>query len=233
MADDKELYFQECWKKGKAYLLTAANVPKPTVTKYGFKEDFTKGDAQKYFFIEKPRTEEALDRFKATLEADDFIITIAPYVDANEFGWALKKDFVLGMAPLPLAEKMATKIIKKHHPHLLGATIGYFKLDKTAPTLKNGQKKLSFSRHLTGTLQYFANLDFAICFYGDAWEIMDRDQRRAVVDHELCHCKIIDGEWLIVGHDFEDFDAILERHGKILENVASQIDESEARAKEF
>lgn len=231
MAEDKDLYFQECWKKGKAYLLTAARVPKPTVKKYGFKEEYTK-DGTQYFFIEMPRTEDALARFQSALEADEFIITIAPYVDANEFGWPLKKDFILGMAPLPLAEKMANKMIKAHHPHLLGATIGYFKLDKMAPTLKNGQKKLAFARRMSGTMQYFANLDFAICFYGDAWDIMDRDQRRAVVDHELCHCKIMDGEWLIIGHDFEDFDAIIERHGKVLENVANQIDEAEAKAKE-
>lgn len=232
MADDKDLYFQECWKKGKPYLLTAANVSKDIVNKYGFKQDLTKSGLS-YCFIEKPRTEEALTRFQLALEAEGLVITIAPYVDANEFGWAIKKDFVLGMAPLPLAEKIATKMILASHPHLLGATIGYFKLDKDAPTLKNGHKKLAISRRMSGTVQYFSNLDFAICFYGDAWDVMDKEQRRAVVDHELCHCSIKDGEWQIIEHDIEDFDAVIERHGQVLANVASQIDEVAQQAKDF
>jgi hypothetical protein len=227
--DDKELYFQECWKKGKPFLLTACRISKKMVKDYGFKRDYVEGS--EFFSIEKPRTDDALKRFVTSLEADGVQIKIAPYVDANEFGWKPKSDFVLGLLPLTQAAKMADRIIAQHHKHLLAANIGYFKLDKTAPEMNNGGRKFAFVRRVSGNLQYFSNFNFLICFYGDAWDVMDKEQRRAVVDHELCHCKMEDGEWTLIEHDIEDFHAIVDRHGTILSGVVARLDEIQEEEK--
>jgi hypothetical protein len=225
--DDTELYFQECWKKGKPFLLTACRVSKKMVKDYGFKRDYA--DGAEYFCIEKPRTDEALKRFTDSLESNGVQIKIAPYVDANEFGWKPKSNFVLGLISLSQAERMATKLIETHHKHLLAANIGYFKLDKDAPELNNGGRKLAFVRRVSGNLQYFSNFNFMICFYGDAWDVMDKNQRRAVVDHELCHCKIEDGEWTLVEHDIEDFNEIVDRHGGVLKGIVTQLADAQAK----
>jgi len=209
---DKELYFQECWKKGKPYLLTACAMSPNAVKRYGFK--FCAKGA--YHFIEKPRTEEGLERFQEMLKGDDTLgvesVIIAPYTDENEFGWEPKNNYVLGMRELQV-RNMADTLIRAHHRHLLPANIGYFKINKQVPKGKGGTRKLAFVKRVDSTLQYFSNLDFAIFFYADAWDVMSREQRVALLDHELCHCSIKDGSWCLVEHDFEEFRAIVDRYG--------------------
>jgi hypothetical protein len=49
----------------------------------------------------------------------------------------------------------------------------------------------------------------------DAWEKLSTDQRRIVLDHELCHAAGQDpqGRWTLTGHDVEEFSAIIRRYG--------------------
>lgn len=54
--------------------------------------------------------------------------------------------------------------------------------------------------------------DFLIWFSEDTWKQLTPAQQRALVDHELCHCKY-DGEAVLVAHDVEEFVEIIERHG--------------------
>lgn len=42
---------------------------------------------------------------------------------------------------------------------------------------------------------------------------MDKRQRRALVDHELCHCRLEGDDPEIVPHDIEEFNVIIQRHG--------------------
>lgn len=64
-------------------------------------------------------------------------------------------------------------------------------------------------------------LDFILVVGLDVWTPLPMPQRRALIDHELSHAtwdegddeKGIAGSWKLVGHDLEEFDAVLKRHG--------------------
>lgn len=54
---------------------------------------------------------------------------------------------------------------------------------------------------------------FLICIAADTWPGLTAAQRTAVVDHELCHCVVDSDGPTTIGHDYEEFAAIIERHG--------------------
>jgi hypothetical protein len=64
-------------------------------------------------------------------------------------------------------------------------------------------------------------LDFILVVALDTWTPLPMPQRRALIDHELCHGtwdpgdeeKGIAGDWKLVAHDLEEFDAVVKRHG--------------------
>lgn len=71
---------------------------------------------------------------------------------------------------------------------------------------------------------------FVITVWEKAWERLSRRQRVALIDHELCHCAIIEDEETgrlkatMVGHDIEEFNGVVQRHGQWLEDVTNFID---------
>lgn len=59
---------------------------------------------------------------------------------------------------------------------------------------------------------------FVIEVAEDAWSLLDADQRKALLDHELCHFCLEESEegppeMALLDHDVEEFVAIMERHG--------------------
>lgn len=54
---------------------------------------------------------------------------------------------------------------------------------------------------------------FVLCIALDVWDDLDPAQRRALVDHELCHMDFADGDPIIVGHDLEEFAEVINRRG--------------------
>jgi hypothetical protein len=59
---------------------------------------------------------------------------------------------------------------------------------------------------------------FVIVISADTWKRLDERQRRALVDHELCHCVVsYDDDGMPVlstrTHDIEEFGSIIDRHG--------------------
>jgi predicted LPLAT superfamily acyltransferase len=56
---------------------------------------------------------------------------------------------------------------------------------------------------------------FVIEIAFDAWEILEKEQRVALVDHELCHCMMDEdsGKLIMHPHDLEEFNAVVRRHG--------------------
>jgi hypothetical protein len=59
---------------------------------------------------------------------------------------------------------------------------------------------------------------------------LDQPTRRALVDHELTHCgQKVNGGWYVVGHDLEDFAAVVRRHGLWNENVKMYLRAAEKR----
>jgi hypothetical protein len=61
--------------------------------------------------------------------------------------------------------------------------------------------------------------DFAIIINYQEWNNLTDDQRKAVLDHELCHCKVEEDEktgetkYVIVPHDLSEFALVLDRWG--------------------
>lgn len=127
----------------------------------------------------------------------------------------------------PDVEEIADRIIPEWHPHLEEAVITYlFRVSKSSwasqgRTKLGAAKKLSTeARHLSG------DFDAEVVVDSFHWNLLDENQREALVDHELCHLVVAtdaDGQELcrpdgrprltIRGHDVEAFADEIRRHG--------------------
>lgn len=67
-------------------------------------------------------------------------------------------------------------------------------------------------------LQY----DFVLEINRDTWPNLTDLQRKAIIDHELCHCLIdTKGKTSITGHDVEDFGSVIRRYGLYMQDLKS------------
>ena len=129
--------------------------------------------------------------------------------------------------------KVAGKLIASipEHRHLSDVRVEYLFLDK--PPTHGGKIVLGRARRVGGLGAVFANLDehhagtvceaprpfFVVEIAEPIWRELNADRRKALVDHELMHCRSerneVTGERVlkIRPHDFEEFAAILRRHG--------------------
>lgn len=122
-------------------------------------------------------------------------------------------------------EQLANGLIKAHHPSLEAVRIAYVFRDQ-AP-VSNGKTVAGMTYRCDDRNFALHHFDFVIEIAKDVWQDATNDFRRALMDHELCHPRLVldeDGRpirdektgRLKVGinkHDVEEFDAILERHG--------------------
>lgn len=130
----------------------------------------------------------------------------------------------------PQVGKVAEKIVKRHHPHLEECPIEYVfrkehKVSKGKACLAEVKKVSGLNaylatpamRALTEDSQtvYQSTEFFVMEVAYDTWKGMNEKERRALIDHELCHLRYDDEEdrFFLVGHDLEEFDAIVNRHG--------------------
>lgn len=130
----------------------------------------------------------------------------------------------------PEVAKIADEIIRKvpRHKNLAEARIEYVFRDE-APRLR-GRVVLGRARKIGGLNAFLLDPTvndkdfvkpgplFVIEISHDTWGDLNLEQRKALVDHELCHCTVDiddDGnpELSMRGHDFEEFAEIIERHG--------------------
>lgn len=115
-----------------------------------------------------------------------------------------------------LVEKVAKKLIPRYHPHLINSKIAY--LYKNKEITRNGKKTLATAEKCSPKVKALTDYDFIITVaYPDYRDLTDR-QRVAVIDHELEHCFVEDGEdgetkIKMLPHDFEEFGDIIRRHG--------------------
>lgn len=146
-------------------------------------------------------------------------------------------------APAPAVAEIATSLIVEHHGNLMGAPIVYVFIDP-APRVKGGIV-LGRARVVKGLNAFLVALAggevdvtddepsdedhafFAMEIAYEEWHEASDGQRRALVDHELCHFYIDpeEGKLSIRGHDIEEFGAVVRRHGlwrKDLEWFAAQ-----------
>lgn len=123
--------------------------------------------------------------------------------------------------------QMAQGIIGAYHPWLEDAAIGFI-MRSEAP-VSNGKKTLGKARKVTDEQRVFMDFDFVIWIAEDEWGSLDVNQRRALIDHELCHCHMAnDGKTKIRPHDIEEFNCILERYGFWWPNAETTVDAVQA-----
>jgi hypothetical protein len=109
---------------------------------------------------------------------------------------------------------LAEKLIDKHHPDLLDARIGL--LMRSEAPKKDGKATYGKAKKVSDELKALLPFDFLIWFAADVWDAFSTKQRTALVDHELCHCRMIGGSepvFKMRGHDVEEFNCIIERYG--------------------
>lgn len=129
-------------------------------------------------------------------------------------------------------EPISNELIEQHHPHLMTVKIAF--LFKQKASKKGGKLVLATASRFpekyqclfpsTGPEDPNSNEDppefaFLIEVACDQWNLATRTQRVALIDHELCHCMAEEDPeteemiYSIVGHDFEEFESIVRRHG--------------------
>lgn len=140
-------------------------------------------------------------------------------------------------------EKTVADLIKKHHGHLERATI--FCLGKPKAAKRSGGKvNVAKARRCTDGVRALlkdqvGEARYIIEIGKDAWQTLDHETKKIVLDHELCHFAGQDdksGKWRLVDHDVAEFRAIIERYGLysadlelFAKEAAKQLELAEAR----
>jgi hypothetical protein len=107
--------------------------------------------------------------------------------------------------------ELAEEIIKKHHPLLEDARIGFILRSEAA--MKDGKPVMGQAKKVTDEQRVYVPFDFIIVLAADEWRRLSTFQQRALVDHELCHCTGHPGDWHMRAHDYEEFWQVIDRYG--------------------
>jgi len=117
---------------------------------------------------------------------------------------------------------IAGELIPTHHRHLIGVHIEFVFRDPAAK--KAGRVALGTAQKVSGLNAHLADWGedaFVIVLARTPWIDMTPRQRKALVDHELSHCQVDDdGALHVIGHDLEEFVAVVERNGLWRSDVA-------------
>ena len=106
----------------------------------------------------------------------------------------------------------AELIIGKYHPHLREATILF--MFRSEPAASGGKDVFAKTSKVSAQMRALLDeADFIVWVSKPDWEKNAEAWRDALIDHELCHCIMVDGEAAIRPHDVEEFFQIIERHG--------------------
>ena len=99
----------------------------------------------------------------------------------------------------------------QYHPHLECKLI-IFLFKKT---MKYGGTAQICSKQIKAILDiYDTDADFIVCLNWQNWIQLSTLQKKALLDHELEHCKYdADDKPITIDHDLEEFACIVERHG--------------------
>lgn len=109
---------------------------------------------------------------------------------------------------------LAQDLVDQYHPELQQARIGI--LFRSEAPVSNGKATWGQALKVDGKWKPLLTeeLDFIIWLAFDVWDsVLDTRQKRALLDHELCHCKMTRGEPKLRAHDIEEFTEIVHRHG--------------------
>ncbi|HYG82463.1 MAG TPA: putative metallopeptidase [Pyrinomonadaceae bacterium] len=135
-------------------------------------------------------------------------------------------------APAHEVRLIAEKLIALFHPRLFGCRIEYVFVSEPPKSLN--RELAGRARKVSGLYAFLATPFFegepepffCIEITKPKWDVRPLRWRVALVDHELRHCDYEDevDDACLVGHDEEEFDDIVERHGAWNEGLERFID---------
>lgn len=142
------------------------------------------------------------------MQADALDVAVAQGIDFDK--WPQGEKVIEARQPRAIAEALIPAL----HPHLKGARIAYLWFENKE---KNGKVILGHAAKASPKVRFFGDVEFVIEFNHKTWKDAKPEQLAALVDHELCHCGIVekDGEErpTMIAHDVEEFGAIVSRWG--------------------
>lgn len=145
--------------------------------------------------------------------------------------------------PAPEAQSIAEALIPEHHESLADFHVPVRCLFRCAKSWRKAGRTVWGTAQLVSGLQaYLAQAPnesiadpnepfFLILVDENAWADMSKANKKALVDHELCHCIVeVDDETgeikpSIVGHDLEEFNCIVARYGLWKTDVKAFVEE--------
>lgn len=107
--------------------------------------------------------------------------------------------------------ELVREVLEEYHPDLAEAHIGIL-IREIAPR-SNGKRVMAKAKKVGPELKALLPHDFIIWFAQDTWEELDARQKRALVDHELCHCTVDNDKAKMKTHDLNEFLVIIQRYG--------------------
>jgi hypothetical protein len=108
--------------------------------------------------------------------------------------------------------ELANEIIAEHHPDLEEFNIGF--IFRSEASSSGGKRIIGQAAKAPAKLAPFMDLDGIVWLALDFWMNADALQKRALIDHELCHFEVNNaGELTLRGHDIEEFREIITRYG--------------------
>lgn len=132
----------------------------------------------------------------------------------------------------PEVEEIVGKLVPEHHDHLARHDIKIRCVFRHPVAKSKGKIVLGKARKIGGLNAHLVGLSrrddlgdepadfFVIEIAHKAWEALSEPQRVALVDHELCHFDVEipddedqDRKLIMRGHDLEEFQEVVERHG--------------------
>ena len=122
--------------------------------------------------------------------------------------------------PAPEAKLLAVELIAAHHTHLRNVRIEF--VFQAQESKVKGKETWGWARKIGGLSAFLATQPawdegspfFVVGIVWPVWERLNAKARRALVDHELCHCWVEDEKTLVLlGHDLEEFGDVVKRHG--------------------
>jgi hypothetical protein len=121
------------------------------------------------------------------------------------------------------------ELVEAHHCELVDARIALAWINNVKPD-RDGHTLWGRAKKVGELEREFHSHDFVILLNKVVWNELPLTGRRALLDHELCHCGAQENEktgemtWVMHRHDVESFVAEVRRHGLWRENVKALVD---------